>query len=786
MKKPVVIEVLSHRRAKVVDPSEALTEVLDRELSFQATEERFARMHNGAWDGRKRFYHAMSGSFALGLLRRVKTLIEDLGLRVKVRDLRTEKPPQPDMSLVHPDMLEGVSMSGMYALQFKALTRLLKRGGGVLRAATNTGKSTVAASLVKAYLPNIRGGVILVHKQKLLQDHRRDLAKFLGTIEQNIGQIGSGIWEPKKITIALVDSLLLRANAKRNHKRIRDFLRIQDLLILDECFPAGTQIGNIPIEKIRVGDLVPSFDETTQTFYQKKVVRTFRSLPKEMCCIHVGDVIVNCTTGHPFYTRKGWKSAGSLTKEDLVLHGSYRSENVCDLPQHSDSSRTQGFRESPVRSELLRWRLQDRVPTQTQFCANDKDKSEVRLGENASQQSNAKARCASEDARHSHKNWAQAEDSGGKREGFDNTSSTSFSISEEESSREVGDGVRGSDEGSQPSASLQDRHSSTSEENCDRDRRVFSLLARSPSAGPKEDQTFAWSRVDRVEILQSGRDGKFSSVCSDGFVYNLEVADTHTYVANGFVVHNCHHGGAKKWARVLQRCNAPVRIGLSGSYVPGGASLGIEAQLGPVVFKVTNAQLTSLGISAKLTVKLREIEEPEDLEGAWRDVYQQGIVDNVQRNAQIAEDTLDAFSKKLPVVVMVREKRHGRNLSELLRARKVPHKFLYSTGFPGGLKAIEGFLAAFEKGILPVLLTTTGLFDEGANLPAIRRLIMGDGLKSLRLVLQKCGRALRRKKGEDNTVEVYDYMDVFNEWLAGHSLERLNIYEKEGFEVIEL
>jgi superfamily II DNA or RNA helicase len=113
-------------------------------------------------------------------------------------------------------------------------------------------------------------------------------------------------------------------------------------------------------------------------------------------------------------------------------------------------------------------------------------------------------------------------------------------------------------------------------------------------------------------------------------------------------------------------------------------------------------------------------------------------------------------------------------------------KFLNSTGFPGSLKAIEGFLAAFEKGILPVLLTTTGLFDEGANLPAIRRLIMGDGLKSLRLVLQKCGRALRRKKGQDNTVEVYDYMDVFNEWLAGHSLERLNIYEKEGFEVIEL
>ena len=40
-------------------------------------------------------------------------------------------------------------------------------------------------------------------------------------------------------------------------------------------------------------------------------------------------------------------------------------------------------------------------------------------------------------------------------------------------------------------------------------------------------------------------------MCKDGHVYNLEVADTHTYIANGVVVHNCHHAAADSWKRVL-------------------------------------------------------------------------------------------------------------------------------------------------------------------------------------------------------------------------------------------
>jgi hypothetical protein len=57
-------------------------------------------------------------------------------------------------------------------------------------------------------------------------------------------------------------------------------------------------------------------------------------------------------------------------------------------------------------------------------------------------------------------------------------------------------------------------------------------------------EDLVWVGVDNVEVLEPGSDGTFGGLCPDGLVHNLEVEDTGTYLANGFVVHNCHHMSA--------------------------------------------------------------------------------------------------------------------------------------------------------------------------------------------------------------------------------------------------
>lgn len=64
--------------------------------------------------------------------------------------------------------------------------------------------------------------------------------------------------------------------------------------------------------------------------------------------------------------------------------------------------------------------------------------------------------------------------------------------------------------------------------------------------------------VKSVEVLEPGSDGTFGGLCTDGFVYNLEVEEHHNYFANGVLVHNCHHASAKaNYQSIFARYGVP-------------------------------------------------------------------------------------------------------------------------------------------------------------------------------------------------------------------------------------
>jgi len=46
-------------------------------------------------------------------------------------------------------------------------------------------------------------------------------------------------------------------------------------------------------------------------------------------------------------------------------------------------------------------------------------------------------------------------------------------------------------------------------------------------------------------------------------VYDLEIEEHHNFVANGFLVHNCHHYGAAKWGKVITKFPARYRLAIS-------------------------------------------------------------------------------------------------------------------------------------------------------------------------------------------------------------------------------
>lgn len=246
------------------------------------------------------------------------------------------------------------------------------------------------------------------------------------------------------------------------------------------------------------------------------------------------------------------------------------------------------------------------------------------------------------------------------------------------------------------------------------------------------------------------------------------------------IVDEGHHTKATTWYRLIQRIDAPYRYILSGTPFGSDNGLLVEAAVGPVIARVSNKELIDLGVSAKPIIRMVECDEPMlKANLGWADVSKRGIVDNDHRNAMIAKEAKRFVMQKKPVLILIRELAHGDNVMHALAAHGVRAAFSHGKMQDS---MIDRNKAMFEAGRIQVLVAST-IYDEGVDIPDVSALINGDGGQSIRAVLQKLGRGLRKKKTGANTLDLLDFIDLTHPFLAKHSQERLAIYEREGFTV---
>jgi len=290
------------------------------------------------------------------------------------------------------------------------------------------------------------------------------------------------------------------------------------------------------------------------------------------------------------------------------------------------------------------------------------------------------------------------------------------------------------------------------------------------------DDTLVWSRVQRIARLEPGTNGRFGGACPDGYVYNLEVQDFNSYTANGFVVHNCHHTGATTWYRTLMYCNARYRFGLSGTPVgrSDGADLYLRACTGSVVARMRAADLIEQGIIARPTIYFIPIQEPEisRIAPSWLEVYHEGVVANPLRNELIAELARKLTKRKKHTLILVKELVHGRVLEETIPGSVFVHG-------AHSQQELDAAIESFEAGTLPTLIASP-IFDEGIDIVSVNALINAAAGRSQISTLQRIGRGLRRKTG-DNTLLVFDFYDETHRYLAEHAEERVQTCRKEKY-----
>lgn len=395
----------------------------------------------------------------------------------------------------------------------RAQWRLGKRRVLVV-APTAAGKTRMGEELVLPFA----SALWIAHRTELIADASERLKAALGPLEVGIIAPGFSPSPFSRVQVSTIQTLL-----KRNLRPPAN------LVILDECFPAGTMIDGAPIESLLVGGQVESYNHANGKKETKRIARCFKSRPSELVTVWLSDgTSITCTAGHPFY------AVGCGYVEARALAG----RDVCRLQSSGGIvQRRAGDLQSGMQSEQ---RIDD---DESNECSLGRECSATNVGSKP----NGATGGDRENARNAQGEWASTENE--RREWKTDECATADVT---RGAARIQAGTSGADRirFSRVSEPLQNRHRQSSADDGDRGGRRISRWESAEAERCAEGRIFALVRVDRVEVRERGSDGTFGGMCPDGFVYNIEVEDNHNYFADGVLVHNCHHFAADDWSQI--------------------------------------------------------------------------------------------------------------------------------------------------------------------------------------------------------------------------------------------
>lgn len=271
-----------------------------------------------------------------------------------------------------------------------------------------------------------------------------------------------------------------------------------------------------------------------------------------------------------------------------------------------------------------------------------------------------------------------------------------------------------------------------------------------------------------------------------GRVSNQKTVDRFTEIAQNFkavIVDECHHLSAETWRWVLKTLkSANYRYGLSGSpwqHKDDAEALRVKALLGPIIARVTNEELISKGWSAKPIISMIDVPSQSVLKNEdYAGVYEDGIVYSNLRNSMIVKICRQFQEQDKTCLLISSRIAHCEILSDMLTAIGVDHRVVIGQTEKNSR---QSELINFRERKFPILISN--VLSEGVDIPSLNGLVFSSGGKSSKQMLQRVGRGVRKKVTGRNEVEIFDFVDNSHPYLLKHTIERVELYDREGFEV---
>lgn len=258
----------------------------------------------------------------------------------------------------------------------------------------------------------------------------------------------------------------------------------------------------------------------------------------------------------------------------------------------------------------------------------------------------------------------------------------------------------------------------------------------------------------------------------------------------------CHHLQAKSWVTIGEQCPARYRYGLTATLWSDPlkysySDFRLIGLTGSPVACVPSVVLRRQGYLAEPYVTMLEVSYPPVFQRKWKDYYQAGIVEHPRRNSYIVSLARSLYEGQYKTLVFVNYIAHGLCLVKSLRNLGLENVCFVKGGEtmfqwrPSGRwdrtrTSIEK-LAEMVRDEERCIVVGNVVLDEGIDVPSFNALIMGTAMKKYRRSLQRVGRGMRPKEG-DNSVYIFDFIDGIQDKLMEHSLYRMKTYELEEYE----
>lgn len=584
----------------------------------------------------------------------------------------------------------------------------------LLQGSTGSGKTVLTAAMLASAAAKGKRAWFVVHRKELIDQSVRT---FVEAAELHVGIIAAGY---PSDSIAPVQVCGVGSLRRRIAK-----VAAPDLIVWDECFVGDTIVGDRRIDEIGVGSFVPSL------YGQDRVVSEFlKHAPDRLYRLTSAGRTIVCTGNHPFLTKRGWINAAALVPGGDRLYG-VRALRQTD---HEESESCPALPRVLSRLDVA-------------------EESGYRTGTDANAQSDAVQRESREGVGHAQGDGALSARAWRQWQAF--TGGCASLVGRARMAIRSRREDRRSREGRTLDA-LQDRHRPRRDENRYRSGRPLALPALAPSAGSQERSVFAWLRLDRVEILQRGSDGEFERVCPNGRVYNLETERTHTYIANGFVVHNCHHLPSKSWSDIAAALPGAVHIGLTAtpSRLDGR---GLRPFFDALLCGPSTADLIAAGYLSPYRLFAPATFDASKLRKVAGDYNRAEVSATIKPT--VIGDAVGTYRKHADggrALVFAWSLEASRAIAEAFNTAGIA-----AAHVDGETPADERkrSMDMFRSGDVRVICNCE-LFGEGLDVPAVDAVFLLRPTASLGLYLQQVGRGLRTAPGKSE-VMLFDHVNNY-------------------------